>query len=553
MSNTYKLLLLIIISVIGSSLIILLRKNYILGILFFIISMGIGLIIYFINKKENLIKLKIKQKKGIKDMSNLLHQRFMDLDDNTRKTIVSNKLGNIPIYYINLDRSQDRLISMIDQIKLYNIQNITRIEAIEGKNIDNIKEGSIPLYKNVDIKFVNNYNKIESKAVLGCTLSHLKAIKTSYDNGDDISIIMEDDVNFSMVPFGLSINEIIKQIPEDWSIINLFTNGPKKCLNTVNKVISWDKYKCWSTLVYIINRKGMKEILDDMKGEFILDTKVSNKIEADAYINNKVKKYYYYTKASFFPIDTSSSIGYDHIEVSLRASYRHLKKIMKIYFSTNNVSIPCILHQTWKTKKLPENFRKWSTECKQLYLNWKYILWTDDKNRDFIKKYYPWFLSVYDNYDKNIKRVDAVRYFLLYHYGGVYMDLDFLCLKDFSPLLKKGHAIFGYQLHDINAKGSIANAFMASPPYHPLFEKIIHTLYKYKHLPVLEATGPVFLTNMIKNYSDIDVIIYKMPILYTHEWNDKSIKSKDCTNSTQKCKSHFPNSYTSTVWTHTWK
>ena len=48
-----------------------------------------------------------------------------------------------------------------------------------------------------------------------------------------------------------------------------------------------------------------------------------------------------------------------------------------------------------------------------------------------------WARGSYDGYDIHIKRVDAVRYFYLYHYGGVYLDLDQLCLRELekTPLL----------------------------------------------------------------------------------------------------------------------
>ena len=60
-------------------------------------------------------------------------------------------------------------------------------------------------------------------------------------------------------------------------------------------------------------------------------------------------------------------------------------------------------------------------------------MWTDRRLRAFIASYYPWFLPIYLRYDQHIKRVDAARYFLLYHYGGVYADLDFVRVNRFQP------------------------------------------------------------------------------------------------------------------------
>lgn len=54
-------------------------------------------------------------------------------------------------------------------------------------------------------------------------------------------------------------------------------------------------------------------------------------------------------------------------------------------------------------------------------------LWTNEKARNFIAKEYDWFLETYDNYPYPIMRADAIRYFILNHYGGIYIDLDDVC------------------------------------------------------------------------------------------------------------------------------
>ena len=48
---------------------------------------------------------------------------------------------------------------------------------------------------------------------------------------------------------------------------------------------------------------------------------------------------------------------------------------------------------------------------------------------------FPEFLDLYDGYNSEIQRADAVRYFLLYEYGGVYADLDFESLQPLDLFL----------------------------------------------------------------------------------------------------------------------
>ena len=47
------------------------------------------------------------------------------------------------------------------------------------------------------------------------------------------------------------------------------------------------------------------------------------------------------------------------------------------------------------------------------------MLWTDASSREFIANEYPWFLDTFDGYTYPIQRADAIRYFVLHHYGGV--------------------------------------------------------------------------------------------------------------------------------------
>ena len=94
-----------------------------------------------------------------------------------------------------------------------------------------------------------------------------------------------------------------------------------------------------------------------------------------------------------------------------------------------------IIHQLWKNENIPIEWIESHNQYKKLYNDYKYILWTDQTMKEFIEKNYNWFLHTYNNYKYNIQRVDAFRYFVLYHMGGIYSDLDII------PLKKNGYFI----------------------------------------------------------------------------------------------------------------
>lgn len=66
----------------------------------------------------------------------------------------------------------------------------------------------------------------------------------------------------------------------------------------------------------------------------------------------------------------------------------------------------------------------------------EYMLWTDDLAHQFMETHYPSFLQMYDSYKYNIQRADSIRYFLLHHFGGIYMDLDIGCRRRMDSLIQ---------------------------------------------------------------------------------------------------------------------
>lgn len=81
----------------------------------------------------------------------------------------------------------------------------------------------------------------------------------------------------------------------------------------------------------------------------------------------------------------------------------------------------------------------------EFHPDWQKYSWTDNDLGTFIKEEYDWFLPTFDSYPEPIMRVDAARYFLLYHYGGVYADLGFETLKPLDALLVGKDLVVGQE------------------------------------------------------------------------------------------------------------
>lgn len=171
--------------------------------------------------------------------------------------------------------------------------------------------------------------------------------------------------------------------------------------------------------------------------------------------------------------------------------------------------IPRRIFQTWKSKTdIPDNMRYWSTTWHKFNETYHFDFWDDDDNRRFIAENYPWFLPKYDSYDVMIKRVDAVRYFYLYHYGGIYADMDFECLKSFDKILeleKTNDILLGRMgtEKDEDHEHNIPNAIMISKPRQDFWLYLIYILLNANDRCEAEyCTGPVMLKKAFIEYTN---------------------------------------------------
>ncbi len=169
--------------------------------------------------------------------------------------------------------------------------------------------------------------------------------------------------------------------------------------------------------------------------------------------------------------------------------------------------IPKRIHRTWKTTDVPNKFLKEWNNCIRLNPGYNVTLWTDKDLEDFIHKNYPWFLSTYQSYAYPIERVDAARYFLMYHYGGIYLDMDVDCKAPFDEMFKNLSKMNHVDVITGAAQGGgMTNSFFANKARHPFLYLLIRLLissngwYLTPYFSVLLSTGPMFMTKIYYKY-----------------------------------------------------
>jgi mannosyltransferase OCH1-like enzyme len=177
--------------------------------------------------------------------------------------------------------------------------------------------------------------------------------------------------------------------------------------------------------------------------------------------------------------------------------------------------IPRIIHQT-----APADKKKWLKK----FPNWEYKFWSDEDLENLIRTKYPWFLETYKGYDKNIKRIDAARYFILYEHGGLYADMDFECVNNFEHLIPNDKISIAESPYKNDGRGEThQNALMMSPPKHPFWENIFKLLEVHKNeKDVLYATGPQLLIKGINAQPHVVNTLDSKKFAPEHDDNFKS-------------------------------
>ena len=191
------------------------------------------------------------------------------------------------IYWVNLDRSNDRKKKMETIVSNFNIKNI-RIKASDGK---------LESDDNIYGKFITDKFSM-LKLEYACLLSHLNTIKQFSESKYEVALILEDDISLEFsIYWDKPISEIIKKAPKDWDIIMVGYMNVSNSKEIYSK--NTDKNVILSTWSYIINKKSAIKFINSIykNDKYYLTTNFAH--QADLFLyrmnNTYVYKYPYFT------------------------------------------------------------------------------------------------------------------------------------------------------------------------------------------------------------------------------------------------------------------
>jgi hypothetical protein len=160
--------------------------------------------------------------------------------------------------------------------------------------------------------------------------------------------------------------------------------------------------------------------------------------------------------------------------------------------------IPRVFHQIWVgPEPFPDEFRGLQATWTRNHPDWELRLWTEENLPAGLVR-----TEGYELLRQPGERADILRLELLYRFGGVYVDVDFECLRSIDPLLDGVSVFFGAL-----DSGRISNAIIGSVPGHPYFERALREVCpRTTYGPVdREGTGPLLLDRLLADFPDVTV------------------------------------------------
>lgn len=185
-------------------------------------------------------------------------------------------------------------------------------------------------------------------------------------------------------------------------------------------------------------------------------------------------------------------------------------------YPTSDLSkpIPRILHTIWPgSDPFRAEFHGWRQSWMKYHPDWTFLFWrfapddeemTGDEAVDGLLR---------DPHYSPVLKSDVLRLLALAHYGGIYADTDFECLRSFEELLSVPHRFFCAREPE-PCQGLFSPALMGATPAHPF---VVAYLDRAKaavaSTPIAHCnnhpeyvTGPWLMGKVIEGRADVTIL-----------------------------------------------
>lgn len=201
-----------------------------------------------------------------------------------------------------------------------------------------------------------------------------------------------------------------------------------------------------------------------------------------------------------------------------------------------NKNIPNVVHQIWiqGEEHLPQKLKDKRTILKEANPGFEFILWDDKSIQEQLTEF-PALLNIYMNLDKMVgkptvfcSKSDIGRFYIVYKYGGWYMDIDFACSIYLDNLVPEQYDIACannlYKILDrlpFIFKPKYCACFFGAKARHPVWNKVWKIIFATNDRDIVGQA----LDRALQENTSIKVFLIPSKKVATHA---TTIKSDEC-------------------------
>lgn len=218
-----------------------------------------------------------------------------------------------------------------------------------------------------------------------------------------------------------------------------------------------------------------------------------------------------------------------------------------------------IIHQM-----APAQVDKWHSfwlpcqqSVKKEFRDFKYELWTHERTDDFVKQEFANFYYWWKNLPLEIIKIDLARLLIIYKYGGIYIDMDVFCYKNFYSELTSDICIVATRSQGTKFD-PCENFLFAGVDGHPFFlysfEESLSKLIQYSKDDITETSNNGDETLPTINVAAVNLICgnVHMSQMYFRYRDRFSIKLLDYATFNQNYLAYDTKFYTKHMSTNIW-
>jgi len=215
--------------------------------------------------------------------------------NSTGSSVPANATSNLKVFIINLEHDELKRQSVLRQCQLHGLKNIELIQAVDGARLS---PGQVEAAYDATGALASLGRGL-SKAEIGCALSHMEVYRKIIQEGAEVCLVLEDDIEFEGDPGRVLEAILLDSQPENWEIILLghHSLGSRERMTAHN---FWGKQQSThnhciyrpaeiasGAYAYLINRRGADKLLREAR---VLNKPIDRYTGSDQHMNVYILK-----------------------------------------------------------------------------------------------------------------------------------------------------------------------------------------------------------------------------------------------------------------------